>query len=213
MVYKFAEIFDELFPEHVEKYESYKDHPLYIALNAVHQQFIKELIYDTDGNAPKDLPEAVKAQVKVEEVECQHAGDEDELMKKREKSCDQIFAEYLGSIARKVCNEYYIKVLRFVFLFRECVNDNGEKLIEERKNLPAFLFPKNNVTYNPTKDYCCDNNAEQVPDMCNEFLLNYLERRENQVEMTRTELIELTQNMCYWMFINGYTCSKIALIE
>ena len=59
----------------------------------------------------------------------------------------------------------------------------------------------------------CDNNAEQIPDMCNEFLMNYMEDKKDFLDMSDSDMIDLTQNMCHWMFINGYTCSKIALVE
>lgn len=193
----------------VEKYRSFRDHPLYVELNNVHRQFIRDGIYDESGNAPNNQPTEIKTQSNMEE----HEYIDDELTRKREKSCDQIFAEYLGFVAQKVRKEYYIQVLRFVFLFRECINSNGERLIEDRKNLPEFLFPKNSVVNNPTKDYCCDNNGEQVPDMCNEFLMRHIKERQGMVDLEDTEMIELMQNLCYWMFINGYTCSKIALIE
>jgi len=167
------------------------------------------MIYDENGNAPQSSTKEIKTQKNVEEQELM----EDEISKKREKSCDQIFAEYLGSVAQKVHKEYYINVLRYMLLFRECINANGKQLIEERKNLPSFLFPKNNVLINPTKDYSCDNNGEQVPDMCNEFLMHYIKARRNLIKLEDGELIDLMQNLCHWMFVNGYTCSKIALIE
>lgn len=205
----FEEVFGEIFPTISTKYRTYKKHPLYEALNVVHEQFIKDVIYDIDGNPPSNPSPESRTQANLEDQEC----IEDELAKKREKSCDQIFAEYLGFVAQKVCKEYYNQVLRFVFLFRECVNSNGKQLIEDRKKLPEFLFPKNSVLINPTKDYCCDNNGEQVPDMCNEFLLHYMKKRRHLINLEDEELIELTQNLCSWMFVNGYTCSKIALIE
>eukprot|EP00826_Nyctotherus_ovalis_P032994 TRINITY_DN2659_c0_g1_i3.p1 TRINITY_DN2659_c0_g1~~TRINITY_DN2659_c0_g1_i3.p1 ORF type:complete len:198 (+),score=38.77 TRINITY_DN2659_c0_g1_i3:796-1389(+) len=197
-----------MFPAPVAKYRTYRDHPLYQTLRMVHDQFIREAIYDENGVSFQ----APTAEIKTH-LNFQPQYMEDELSKKREKSCDQIFAEYLGHVAQKVYAEYYIQVLRFIFLFRECINKNGQQLIEDRKNLPAFLFPKNSVLINPTNDYCCDNNGEQVPDMCNEFLMNYIKQNRNYTDLDDSELIELMQNLCYWMFINGYTCSKIALIK
>jgi hypothetical protein len=204
----FEEAFNEIFSISNPKYKEYKDYPLYELLKLVHEQFIKDMIYDENGNVPQSATE-LKTQSNAEE----HEYMEDELTKKREKSCDQIFAEYLGFVAQKVHSEYYANVLRFVFLFRECVNSSGKELIEERKNLPMFLFPKNSVLINPNQDYCCNNNGEQVPDMCNEFLMHYIKSRRNCIKLEDRELIDLMQNLCHWMFVNGYTCSKIALID
>lgn len=209
MIEGFEEVFDDVFSTVVSKYKTYKHHPLYQTLNAVHEQFIKDVVYDVNGNAPKSSPKEVRTQANVEGQEF----IDDELAKKREKSCDQIFAEYLGFVAQKVRKEYYKEILRFVFLFREYINSNGKQLIEDRKILPEFLFPKNSVVNNPTKDYCCDNNGEQIPDMCNEFLMIYIKRRRHLIDLKDSEMIEVMQNLCFWMFVNGYTCSKIALIE
>ncbi len=140
--------------------------------------------------------------------------DEDELKRKRMKCCDEIFAEYLASVSRKVNKDYYKKVVMFTILLRECVNESADKLNEEKKSLPANLFPVNEARAamdNKGKDYCAMNNAEQVPDVSNDFIMNYLEQKDPAMETQ--EAIDLIQNLCHWLFINGYTCSKISLIQ
>ncbi len=99
-------------------------------------------------------------------------------------------------------------------LLRECVNDNADRLNEERKSLPANLFPTSETHAADSglrKDYCAVNNAEQVPDVSNDFILTYLEGKKAAIE--GSEAVDLIQNMCHWLFVNGYTCSKLSIIQ
>lgn len=41
------------------------------------------------------------------------------------QTCDLIFCLYLRDLCKKVNSEYYKKVLRFVLLYRECMNEYG----------------------------------------------------------------------------------------
>ncbi len=132
-------------------------------------------------------------------------------MLRRKRSCDDIFAEYLNFVARKVNRGYYAKVLSFVFLLRECVNEYAERLVAEQKNLPADLRPRI-VPAEKTAEYCAANNAEQVPDISNEFITDFLPHK-NVACINNEEAVNLMQNLCHWLFINGYTCSKLSLIQ
>ena len=48
VIYGFEDSFKAKFPEPIEKYKTYEEHPLFNALNVVHNQFLKEVIYDSD---------------------------------------------------------------------------------------------------------------------------------------------------------------------
>jgi len=204
------------------KYTKFADHPLYTHLIKIHLRLIKEVYYNDEhpegfneqGTLAKSPQEAVKVVPKLEDISSeQHVNSLDELDRKRCRCCDEVFAEYLSHAARKVKKSYYAELIKFVFLLRECVNASSEKLLEERKLLPPNLFPPNNEKDNADKDFCCTNNAEQVPDVCNDFILNFLEARKEKINLELDEIIKLMQNISQWMFVNGYTCSKIALIQ
>ena len=43
--------------------------------------------------------------------------------------------------------------------------------------------------------------SEQIPDVCNEFILCYCEaRQENPTMPAREDLVEITDHMCNWFF-------------
>lgn len=108
---------------------------------------------------------------------------------KKDKKCDEVFAEYLHYVS-KICNETFFKdVVKFVILFRENVNivNKNQKFSEE-------------------------NTAEDAPDSSNEFILEFLcIDSGNKFSVKKEESIELTQNLCSWMFRNNYSHSKLAL--
>ena len=122
-------------------------------------------------------------------------GDEHEL-------ADFVLIEYLNKMSN-FCNPiYYVKLIKFVTLFREHVNK-----VNINKNR------ENNDEKN--KDYTEFNDAEDVPDSSNEFITDFLdpEGKNDDLGYSKEECIDLTQNLCFWMYENNFTCSKLSLIN
>jgi len=113
------------------------------------------------------------------------------------KICDDIICQYLDYIAPITNQDYFIFATKFIILFRECVNE-----IQKGKDAK---YSEN--------EYTTVENAEIFPEQCNEFFSNFLERNNffDFSEEDRTELIEIIQNFCYWLFLNSYTKSKLSL--
>ena len=117
---------------------------------------------------------------------------------KKEKCCDEVFYEYLFTFKNK-CNEKFLSLLiKFILLFRECydISKNKEVKNEDKKPVTNSLTP------------------EGLPDLCNEFYGEFLEPNNffgiyDPVE--RSEIIEIIQHFCIWLFKNDYTKSKLSL--
>ena len=108
---------------------------------------------------------------------------------------DNVLILYLNHIA-KICNEnYYEKLIVFITLFREYIN--------------IFHKTSNN------KEYTTIKNAQDVPDMCNEFINEFLFPDENKINfgLEKQEVIDLTTNLCSWMYTHDFTDLKIYLYE
>ena len=102
---------------------------------------------------------------------------------------------YLNHIA-KICNEnYYEKLIVFITLFREYIN--------------IFHKTSNN------KEYTTIKNAQDVPDICNEFINEFLFPDKNEINfgLEKQEVIDLTTNLCSWMYTHDFTELKIYLYE
>ena len=112
---------------------------------------------------------------------------------------DEVLIDYLNKMS-KFCNPKFFAILIiFVTLFREHVNKiNADKI--------------NKIEYE-NKEYTEVMNAEDVPDSSNEFITEFLfpEGKENDFGFTKEEAIDMTQNLCYWMYENNFTCSKLSL--
>lgn len=65
----------------------------------------------------------------------------------------------------------------------------------------------------PIHEFCSINNAEVVPEICNEFVTIYLEGTKEGIGINREDAIDYTRNLCHWLFINGHTCSKLSMIN
>ena len=96
------------------------------------------------------------------------------------------------------------KLIIFVTLFREFVN------ICDRKK-KKDLQPSINIYEIP--DYTMENNPEDVPDLSNEFINDFLETEQNLFDFNKEDSIDLTQNFCHWMYENNFTSSKLSLIS
>lgn len=106
-----------------------------------------------------------------------------------ELKCDEVFALYVKNVSNFCNREFFRKVLKFVFLFRENVN----------------------IT-NKDPRYTEEKTAEDAPDSSNDFILEFLGiDSHNKYKVSKEESIELTQNLCSWMFRNSFSHSKLAL--
>jgi hypothetical protein len=113
---------------------------------------------------------------------------------------DIVLMDYLNKMSMYCNNDYYIKLIKFVTLFREHVNKVNIGKVDKIKN--------------PEKEYTEINDAEDVPDSSNEFITDFLHPDgETDFGFTKDESIDLTQNLCYWMYENNFTCSKLSLIN
>lgn len=113
------------------------------------------------------------------------------------KNLDEIFYSYLNEFYRQTNNEYFHFMFKFVILFRQSIN---------RLKSPDTYNPPN-----PTNYFSQHNNAEGVPDMCNDFVTEFMEPKD-YYGMDVMELIEVIQHLCYWLFIKNYTTSRLTLV-
>jgi len=101
--------------------------------------------------------------------------------------CDSAFWKYVEFCYEKTNKEYFEFIFKFVILFRECIN---QKRVE---------------------GYTKVNNAEIVPDMCNEFVSEFMEAYD-YFGLDVTELIEVIQHCCHWLWENHFTSSRLTLV-
>jgi len=130
---------------------------------------------------------------KMDNHDINKTGDEHQI-------ADSVFIEYLNKMSAFCNPNYFTKLIKFVTLFREHSNlINSSKLKEDEQN----------KVYTEIKD------AEDVPDSSNEFITDFInpEEKNNDLGFNKEECIDLTQNLCYWMYENNYTCSKLSLIR
>jgi hypothetical protein len=231
VIYGFKEAFDLLFATS-RKYKGYEEHKLYIELYKRHIENVKVSNYSREhpgtivfGKKPEGLPEAIY-ELKSEEQPANQQADamssenneeqaiddktrEENQRKKKAKRCDEIFAEYLDLIAKDTNKKCYANVLKFVFLYRECMNQFGERTIRTKSNGESNV--QEMKVEEGKENYCLTNDAEQVPEASNEFVTNYLENAKTSFD--GMDPIDLTQNFCGWLFNGGYTCSKLSLMN
>ena len=119
---------------------------------------------------------------------------------KKDKTCDDVFYEYLVLTLDKSNETYFTLILKFVLLFRECFNASKSKKQE------PHLTTESSPTMLP----------ETLPELCNEFYTEFMENNNFfgiTDEKEKNELIEIIQHFCIWLFRNEYTKSKLSLAQ
>ena len=109
----------------------------------------------------------------------------------QELAIDYVFIDYLNKMSLYCNKEYYGKLILFVLLFREFIN-----------------LKKSDINEN----YSNNHNAEDVPDLSNEFINDFLEPENKYFIFDKEESINLTQNICHWMYENNFTTSNLSRI-
>uniref|UniRef100_A0A7S3FW29 Uncharacterized protein n=1 Tax=Strombidium rassoulzadegani TaxID=1082188 RepID=A0A7S3FW29_9SPIT len=134
-------------------------------------------------------------------------GDKD----RQEMLVDEIFALYLYRMSNRVNQYYYKIVLAYVIFFRECLNEYGwgKKIESENINIDSNPELKQDIE---TKLFCLVNNAEHAPEICNEFVTVYMEYKKTIFDIPKHDQIDLTINLCHWLFECQFTCSKLTMI-
>jgi hypothetical protein len=115
---------------------------------------------------------------------------------------DKVFMDYLNKMSLHVNPNYFTTLIIFVTLFREFVNITELK----KKNIKEKNF-------NNDVEYTSVNSAEDVPDLSNEFINDFLETDKKLFDFNKEDSIDLTQNLCHWMYENNFTSSKLTLIS
>jgi hypothetical protein len=125
---------------------------------------------------------------------------------KNKKTCDEVFYEYLIFCKNLTNINYFGLVLKFVLLMRECLNISRQKEIDTSNGNGA----------NAWREYTSFVNSETVPEICNEFVTEYMENNDYfgiSSESDRNEIIELIQHFCLWLYQNGFTQSRLSLVS
>ena len=113
------------------------------------------------------------------------------------KITDDVFIDYLNKVSAYCNEDFFEKILIFVVLFREYVNQVYSNKVE-----------------NGT-EFTTQEKAEDVPDTSNEFILDFIDPDENNNDFgfSKDECIDLIQNLCHWMYEHNFTCSKLSMIN
>jgi len=126
------------------------------------------------------------------------------------KSCDEVFYEFLNFAKYKSNNSYFPFIFKFAVLFRECINIYKNVELEIHRDVLKENVPENK------KEYSQFYGAESVPDLCNEFVTEFMDKADYfnmNSDNDKLELIDLIQYFCQWLYENNYTSSKLSLLN
>eukprot|EP00826_Nyctotherus_ovalis_P039196 TRINITY_DN3746_c0_g1_i17.p1 TRINITY_DN3746_c0_g1~~TRINITY_DN3746_c0_g1_i17.p1 ORF type:complete len:341 (-),score=104.96 TRINITY_DN3746_c0_g1_i17:101-1123(-) len=117
------------------------------------------------------------------------------------KTCEQIFAEYICEVGRKVNERFFFILIIFVNAYRQCMDEYGWEMTKKYKQ----------VTFDERRrSFTAHNDAELVPESSNDFIRYFLPKENPYFD--RNMAIELTRHLCEWLGRNKYTHASISLL-
>jgi hypothetical protein len=101
-------------------------------------------------------------------------------------SADDIFTLYLGHVSQLVNSEFIKTVLHYIIMYRDCLNQYGWQKVAEadlretkqpldEANIQQRMLLRKDMQN--MFEYCTCNNAECIPEICNEFVTMYMPSR------------------------------------
>ena len=181
--------------------KSYKEHNLYKQILKLHIENCKNIQYKEEF---KEYIHKENSQEKADIIKEEKQG----------KNCDEILAEFLDEQSKETNQTYYGKLLKFILMYRDFYNTNGESILNNLNHAdPEIKESSPEQKENESKEeYCLNHDAEQFPEVSNEFILDYFDKTTSS-DITREEAISFTQLVCNWLFGKAYTSSKLSLLE
>ena len=80
---------------------------------------------------------------------------------------------------------------------------------EERK--ADKNLDKEEEIFIPQAEYSAVCNGDFLPMICNDFVLEFMEKDHGACNLSRADAINLTRNFYHWDAENGLTCARIQL--
>ena len=122
------------------------------------------------------------------------------LNKIQSYNLDGIFFFYLKEFYKNASIEYFWFMIKFIVLFRECINKLRANLVKKEEQSET------------NKLYSQIYNSEYVPEICNDFVLDFMEPFD-YFGLNKDELIEIIMHFCYWLYSKQYTQLHLSLIN
>ena len=123
--------------------------------------------------------------------------------------CDVVFMHFLNKMSLHVNPFYFVRLISFITLFREYINISKNKNGNEENENEYYLQYK---FYKNEPDYTACYPAEEIPHFCNGYINDFLECDKLSFGFRKEESIDLTQNICSWLYDNNFTTLKLSLI-
>ncbi len=133
--------------------------------------------------------------------EMEDKGEDRKAVEETRKTCERVLAEYLYETGKKMNEKFFFILVIFVRAYKDCMNEYGWEIVRKYRQVTAE---------DRKKEFVTNNDAEHIPDACNDFVRYYLPKEYPAFDKSLS--IELTRHLCEWAKKNKYTHTCISLI-
>lgn len=111
------------------------------------------------------------------------------------QSADDAFSRYIKTFHASSSKRYFEILVKFIALFREFINEKNNEVA--------------NTSTETHNVFSMKDGANKLPEYCNEFVSDFLEKRKT---IDIKDSIDLIQHFCFWLHENKYTKSVLSLL-
>jgi hypothetical protein len=148
--------------------------------------------------------------IKVLKYYCESGLHKVQIPTQQESGQNSIYhflAIYLILLLEITKDKFFCELLvKFAFMLREYLNLIGW---DHKKKLMNYGIISH---FTPTGEYCSKNSCEDLPELMDDFVCVFLEIDELSSANAK-DLTDICQNFCFWLYINKFTCYKLAKVE
>ncbi len=197
VIHGFQEAY-ELLLKGIDKYEVFEKHPLYVELVRLHDK-LRSQSQPAESAKSQSPPAEQPPQPPKTDATVTAGANQPPDKEIKPTHCDAVFAEYLAEVARKINKSYFKKLVRFVLMYRECLNEYGFIIGKTRRE----------AKFVRDQEYCQLFNTELAPEICNEVVAVCLDQP--HMDLSHKDAVALTLNFCNWLLANDYTSMMLTL--
>ena len=111
-------------------------------------------------------------------------------------TCEEILAEYLIEMGHKVNDKFFMTVIAFIRLYKDCMDEYGWSILIKYK--PDI---EQKAIFTKRED------AEHIPEACNLLMNKFFIKEFPNLDSAITS--DLIMHLCDWLYMKGYTHTKI----
>jgi len=146
-------------------------------------------------------PEEGKVEININKAPTDNEDEPKDKAAENNRNCSQVLAEYLCDMSKRVSERFFMTLIIFVRMYRDYMDLCGWDIIGKYKAVSVE---------EKKKQFSKLNDAEHIPEACNDFVKIYLPKEYPNFDQAIG--VDVTLHLCEWLHRKKYTHTHISLL-